>query len=102
MINQITFAKLHTIQSDVLTAQNLEEIMTELKLHHDIGEILKFSFIQSCYSEIQTNCFFHEKKSYLFNFQPQHFSIFSLIPDIKRSLTTKYFLGSTRESILIS
>lgn len=81
--NSITFAKLHTVHPDILTPQNLEIIISELKTHHKENEILNLK-IDSWYSIIQTSCYFYKDKI-IFSIEipianPKLFQYFHLFP----------------------
>lgn len=81
--NAITFAKLHVTHPDILTQENLNEILLELSQNYQQNELLKLGS-HSWFSIIQTNCHFSEN-NIIFAIEipivyPKTFKYFHLIP----------------------
>lgn len=98
--NSITFAKLNTIHPDILTSENLRDLIGNLKSHYNENEILKLD-IHSWYSLIKTQCYFRQNRI-IFAIEvpianPKPFQYFHLYPlptiDHKIIIPIKPFLA---------
>lgn len=81
--NAITFSKLGTIHPDILSSEHLKQLLNELSNYYDKSRILNLN-LNSWYSIIKTNCYFHENKI-IFAIEipivhPNNFQYFHLFP----------------------